>query len=143
MFVRERRREIGVLKAIGSSNIKIVSQFTVESLVLTLLSSIIGMALGFAFSNPVLKVLVTNSESSTTAGQGGGGQFARGAGGLAARFGGGISSAGNTLRDIHAGVGLNVILYGLLAAVVIAIIGSAIPSFFIAKVRPAEVMRAE
>jgi len=144
MIVRERRREIGVLKAIGSSNVKIVSQFTVESLVLTLSSSVIGVALGFIFSNPVLKVLVSNSETSGSGTEEKIGQFAgRGGGAMMARLGGGISNAGNALRDIHAVVGWEIILYGLLAAVVIAIIGSAIPSFFIAKVRPAEVMRAE
>jgi putative ABC transport system permease protein len=146
MIVRERRREIGVLKAIGSSNMKVMSQFTVEALVLTLLSSVIGMILGFIFSNPVLNVLVTNSESSSTTGGGGavsrGGGFG-GGGGFAGRIAGGFGNAGSALRNIHAVVGYDLILYGLLAAVVIAVIGSAIPSFFIAKIRPAEVMRAE
>jgi len=140
MIVRERRREIGVLKAIGSSNIKIMLQFVSESMVLTLLSSVLGMILGFIFSNPVLKVLVTNSESATKQADpvaGGGG------GRMMMRIGEMGQGAGNMLRDIHAVVGLDIILYGLLAAVAIAIIGSAIPSFFIAKVRPAEVMRAE
>ena len=35
MIVRERRREIGVLKAIGASNIIITIQFVIESLVST------------------------------------------------------------------------------------------------------------
>lgn len=141
MIVRERRREIGVLKAIGSSNIKIVSQFTVESLVLTLASSILGIILGIAFSNPVLKVLITNSESSNTADKAV--QAVRGGGGMMARLGGGIGNAQNTLNNLHAVVGYEIIIYGLLAAIAIAIIGSAIPAFFIAKIRPAEVMRAE
>jgi len=136
MIVRERRREIGVLKAIGSSNIKIVSQFTVESLVLTLMSSVLGIILGVIFSNPILKVLVSNSESSTATG-GGPGQ------GMMARVGMGFMGAQNALRDINAVVSYDIILYGILVAVIIAIIGSAIPSFIIAKVRPAEVMRAE
>jgi len=51
--------------------------------------------------------------------------------------------AQNALRDINAVVSYDIILYGILVAVIIAIIGSAIPSFIIAKVRPAEVMRAE
>ena len=141
MIVRERRREIGVLKAIGSSNAKVMAQFTAESLVLTFISSVVGIILGFIFSNPVLKVLVTNSESSGTTGTGnpGGGPGGRAAG-MMMRIGG---NAGNALRDIHAIVDYKIILYGLAAAVVIAIIGSAIPSFFIAKIRPAEVMRAE
>lgn len=142
MIVRERRREIGVLKAIGSSNINIVSQFITEALSLTLLASIVGSILGFIFSNPVLKVLVTNSESATATnavrevGRGMGG-------GMMARIGGGLNNTRDTLANIHAVVGWDILLYGLLAAVIIAIIGSAIPALIIAKVRPAEVMRAE
>ncbi|MFA6588037.1 MAG: FtsX-like permease family protein [Patescibacteria group bacterium] len=140
MIVRERRREIGVLKAIGSSNIKIVSQFTVEAMVLTLMSSVIGVILGFIFSNPVLNMLVTNSQSNPTSVSASG----RGFGGAVMRIGGGVMPGiQNTLRDIHAVVGYDIILYGLLAAILIAIIGSAIPAFFIAKIRPAEVMRSE
>lgn len=138
MIVRERTKEIGVLKAIGSSNVGIMSQFIVESLVLTLTSSVIGIIAGIALSNPVLKVLVTNSQASasTTQGFGGGG----GGRAMMANF---IPGARNTISNIHAVVGWDIILYGLLAAIVIAIIGSAIPAFFIAKIRPAEVMRTD
>jgi putative ABC transport system permease protein len=140
MIVRERRREIGVLKAIGSSNAKVMAQFTAESLVLTFISSVVGIILGFIFSNPVLNVLVTNSESSGTGSTGEPGGPGGRAAGMMMRIGG---NAGNALRDIHAIVDYKIILYGLAAAIVIAIIGSAVPSFFIAKIRPAEVMRAE
>jgi len=144
MIVRERRREIGVLKAIGSSNIRIVLQFISESMVLTLLSSVIGIVLGFIFSNPVLNVLVSNSENSNSGNIGE--QFVRGGGGGAMminKIGGGLNSARSALQNIHAAVGWEIIFYGLLAAIAIAIVGSAIPAFFISKVRPAEVMRAE
>ena len=141
MIVRERRREIGVLKAIGSSNVKIVSQFTVEALVLTLLSSVLGMIIGLLASNPVLKMLVNNSQSSSVTEPVE--NVGRGAGPMMARLGGGLADATTSLKDIHAVIGWELILYGLLAAVVIAIIGSAIPAFFISKVQPAEVMRAE
>lgn len=143
MIVRERRREIGVLKAIGSSNIKIMLQFVSESMVLTLLSSVLGIILGFIFSNPVLNVLVNNSES-TVQGAENAQRIGGGRGGqMMMRLGEGIGNARGMLNNIHATVGWEIILYGLLAAIVIAIIGSAIPAFFIAKVRPAEVMRAE
>jgi putative ABC transport system permease protein len=138
MVVRERRREIGVLKAIGSSNAKIVEQFIIEALVLTLLSSVIGIILGFIFSNPVLKVLVNNSTTSATSSGGPGG----GAGRAISRIGG-FFGGPNALQNLHAVLNYQVILYGLGAAIVIAIIGSAIPAFLIAKIRPAEVMRAE
>ncbi len=138
MIVRERRREIGVLKAIGASNFIIATQFTVESLVLTLISSVVGMILGLALSNPILSVLVNNAVSSnqTTAGGGTGRQLLR----LGAGFG---NSAGNALRNLHTNVGAEIILYGLGAAVLVAILGSAIPAFIISKIRPAEVLRSE
>lgn len=154
MIVRERRREIGVLKAIGSSNIGIVGQFISESLVLTLMGSVVGAILGVVLSNPVLTVLVNNSSSAATtttnvmggpaggmlsvsAGAAGGGprlvQFSN-------ALGGGVR---NALENLQATVGWDIILYGFLAAILIAIVGSAIPAWLIAKIKPAEVMRAE
>lgn len=146
MIVRERRREIGVLKAIGSSNAGIMGQFTVEALVLTLTSSVLGMIFGLIFSNPILKVLVANSGTEASGNvREAAGQFARGggAGRMVQAIGGGAAVARDSLSNLHAVIGWEIILYGLAAAVIIAIIGSAIPAFFIAKIRPAEVMRAE
>ncbi|MDD3774209.1 MAG: FtsX-like permease family protein [Patescibacteria group bacterium] len=147
MIVRERRREIGVLKAIGASNLKIVSQFISESTLLTLMGSVLGIILGFAFSNPILKVLINNSTSSTTsgAGQAGGPGGLGGEGGrqmmrMAGEF---LGRAGDSLQNLQAVVDYKIILYGLGAAIIIAIIGSIIPSFIISKIRPAEIMRTE
>jgi putative ABC transport system permease protein len=136
MIVRERRREIGVLKAIGSSNVGIMGQFVVESLTLTLLGGVVGTIVGVLLSNPILKMLETSSASTaTTTGRvmgGPGGGFSRAFGGVR-----------DSVSNLQAVVGFDIILYGLLVAVAIAILGSAIPAWLIAKVRPAEVMRAE
>ena len=132
MIVRERRREIGVIKAIGASNINVVSQFGSEAVTLTLLGSVVGIVFGALAANPITKLLVNNATSTTT-GQG------RGFGGPGRGFGG----IGRGLSNITANVGWDIILYGLLVALAIALIGSALASFVIAKVRPAEVMRAE
>jgi len=141
MIVRERRREIGVLKAIGASNIKVMAQFMTEAVTFTLLGAIVGLGLGVLGAGPVTKLLVTTSSntSSSGAGPGGGGGFARGAGGFARAAG----LNGTSLRNLHAVVGLSTVGYGLLAALVIALVGSAIPAGLLAKIRPAEVMRAE
>ncbi len=151
MIVRERRREIGVLKAIGSSNFKIMNQFITEAVTFTLSGAVLGLIIGFLGSNPVTKLLVSNANSSTqTPAAGGGGLGSGGAAGGRGGFGGGAGRAlravgGSTanLRNIHAVVGWSILLYGLGAAIVIAVIGSAIPALMIAKIRPAEVMRAE
>ncbi len=137
MIVRERRREIGVLKAIGASNFKITTQFVSESLTLTLMGAVVGGVGGLLLANPILSLLVSGASSSATsmasAGPGGGRGFARFIG----------QAGGNTLRTLHATVGYEVFLYGLGAALIIAIVGSALPAWLIAKVRPAEVMRGE
>lgn len=149
MIVRERRREIGVLKAIGSSNAKISWQFVTEALTLTSMAAVVGIVAGVILSNPVLDALVSSSSNTATntfRGPGGGGPPGGGGGGPIAIGGGlsrGVTQFGNVLSNVHATVGFSILLYGLLAAVFIAVVGTAIPSWLIAKVRPAEVMRTE
>lgn len=137
MIVRERRREIGVIKAIGASNVKVVFQFMTEAITLTVMGAVVGIGLGVVAGNPITRLLVNNStssgSSSVTAVAGpGGGQFRRAFGAVR-----------NNFSSIHGAVGWDIILYGFGAALVIAVVGSAVASFFIAKVRPAEVMRVE
>jgi putative ABC transport system permease protein len=142
MIVRERRQEIGILKAIGASNAKVVAQFMSESLVFTLLGSVLGIILGFFLANPVLKMLLNNATSSTT-GPGPAGGHSMSMAGMAGMMHGAIGGAQSSLQNLQATVGFDLILYGILAALAIAVLGSAIPAFFISKVRPAEVMRSE
>ena len=154
MIVRERRREIGVLKAIGASNFTVMRQFMAEAVTFTLAAAAIGLVVGVVGGNPVTKLLVNNSTGTATntvagpgaqgAGRFGGANGLRG-GGFGGGFGGGrLATAGRlNLSNIHVAVGWNVLLYGLAAAVVIALAGSAIPSLLLARVRPAEVLRRD
>lgn len=134
MIVRERRREIGVLKAIGAPNWKIVTQFVTEALTFTVLGSALGVVLGAVFSQTVTKVLLDSSLGSQNVGT-------RGIDG-AGRFIGQVVSL-RTINDLQTLVGSDILLYGLAAAVGIAVIGSAIPAYLTAKIRPAEVLRGE
>ncbi len=138
MIVRERRREIGVIKAIGASNLNVMTQFASEAVTFTVLGAIIGIVFGLVAGNPITQLLVNNSASSTASAAGGPGM-----GGGQGMGGRGIGAVGRTVTNVTASVGVDIILYGLGVAILIAIVGSALASFFIAKVRPAEVMRAE
>lgn len=137
MIVRERRREIGVLKAIGASNLRVMVQFMSESVTLTMLGAVVGTIIGIAAANPLTQLLVTSS-SSTSSSSG-----MSGAGGGPGKMSASFASGGLNLQGINATIGWDILLYGLLAALFIAIVGSAAASWLIGKIRPAEVMRAE
>ena len=128
MIVRERRREIGILKAIGGSNLRIMLQFVSEALTFTMFGSIIGLFFGFVGSDKVISALISSNN-----GGGDGGPL-------------NILTASlnpQNITNVHSQVGWAIILYGLAAAVTIALIGSALASLFISNVRPAEVLRSE
>jgi putative ABC transport system permease protein len=128
LIVRERKREIGILKAIGAPNGRIVAQFTTEALTFTLLSSVVGFVIGIIAAGPVTSSLVSHSGVSQDTG-------ARG-----------LFGAGNPvlsqLTDINARVGWPVTVAGLAAAVIVAVLASAAAAWMISRIRPAEVLRS-
>jgi putative ABC transport system permease protein len=155
MVVRERKKEIGVVKAIGGSNLRIISEFMVESLTLAILGAVVGLLIGVVGGQPVTKMLVSNSTSSSstatqTQGSGkptlitSGGTPASPSGAPSGRFQGiRKNSAVQGLTNIKTQIGWGILLDGFGAAVLISVIGSALAAGMIAKIRPSTVMRAE
>src|SRR5262249_30332066 len=127
-------------------------QFVSEALTLTGMAAVVGIVGGIILSNPVLDALVSSSSGSTSGpsfaggpgGPGGGpGAAGRGPGRVGGGPAPGCTPLGDVLSNVQAHVGFSILLYGLLAAVLIAVIGTAFPSWLIARIRPAEVMRTE
>jgi putative ABC transport system permease protein len=141
MIVRERRREIGVIKAIGGTNAKVITQFVTEALTLTILGAIIGLGLGIAVSGPMTQSLVSGGETSTSQPASASGQARRSAGA------GGFRNIGNQLntnvRSVTSTLTPKTFASSVGIIILIAIIGSAVPAWAIARVRPAEVLRTE
>lgn len=136
MIVRERKREIGVIKAIGGTNGKVIVQFMTEALTLTIIGGIIGLAFGIAVSGSITQGLVdSQANSPNTVSRAAG----PGAGGFQ-RFGG---TAVRGLNAVTSSVTPATIASGIGLTLLIAIIGSAIPAWLIARIRPAEVLRTE
>lgn len=146
MIVRERRREIGVLKAIGGSNRTIVTQFIVEALALVVVASAVGFGVAALGSNSMANALVSSNTSSDSSDSGPQTGAMGPKGGMAVRLGGGaetLKDAKDLVGTVTTTMGVSTLAYALLAAIAIAIIGSAAPAWLIAKIRPAEVMRGE
>jgi putative ABC transport system permease protein len=154
MIVRERRREVGVLKALGAPNRTIIGQFIAESTTFTILGSIVGFVLGIVLSSPITSALVSASGTTPAATPGG---FVRGAGGFvgggsgftppagATPGGGGLRFANlnSSLTTLHTSVGWSTLGYAFVFAIVIAAIGTSVAVASIVRIRPAEVLRSE
>jgi putative ABC transport system permease protein len=153
MIVRERRREVGVLKALGAPNKSIIGQFIAESTTFTVLGAIVGFAAGVLLSSPITSALVSSTSNTPSPGGfvrgAGAGGFTGGGSGFTAsggHFGGGafrFTGVNSTLTALHTTVGWSTLTFALLFAIVIAAVGSTVAAATIVRIRPAEVLRSE
>lgn len=140
MLVRERRREIGVLKAIGAPNRTTGLQFVLEALVLVAMGSAVGAAIASFASGSIASALISGNTATaaTTTGRGGG------PGGAGFPGGGGFTGgASQLLTSVTASASPSVIAAGIAAVFGVAIIGALVPALLTARIRPIEVLRGE
>ncbi len=159
LTVRERQKEIGVLKAIGSGNGDLLFGFAWESVVLSVVGALVGVIL-FATAGQYLASTLMSSiipESAVTqgtvnpglpggtagqvTGSGGRGMFP-GAGGFSgfAIAGGSIYSQ---LGDISVSFSLGLLAKLLIMALGLGLLGGLLPALYALRLRPAEVLRNE
>ncbi len=124
--VRQRIKEIGILKAIGASNFHLVTQFVTETMAVSLSAAVLATGLSLAAGNAIVGGLV---QQSAEVGRNG---FAQGVGRF---FFGDIES----LQIFN----LDVLVYALLIAIGVGILGSIIPALIASRLKPAEVIRLE
>ena len=142
MTVRERRREVGVLKAIGGTTRGVIAQFGIEAATLVLAGTVLGLGVAAVGGNLVAKILVaTNGPAGSGTGTGSAATVVSTSDG--AVVGGGGDSAADLVGTLAAGLDWRAVGLGLLCALGIALLGSVLPAWLIARVRPAEVLRGE
>ncbi len=136
LTMRQRVKEVGILKAIGASNWHITLGFGAETLVISLVSAILGAILTFPLAKVVSSLIVSSPAPAIRTGFGGqASQFIVRGGGP---FGGNAAFAG-----INVAVSPQIFLYAIGIAVILAVAASIFPSWYIARVKPAEVLRSE
>jgi putative ABC transport system permease protein len=118
LMVRQRVKEIGILKAIGASNRQIELQLGGEALGMSVMAAIIGALITYPLAQKVANLLVASP---------GGG------------FGGGITR----VAGINIAVSPEVFLYALGIAIALAVAASIFPAWYISRIKPAEVLRYE
>jgi putative ABC transport system permease protein len=118
LMVRQRVKEIGILKAIGASNRQIGLQLGGEALGMSVIAAIIGALITYPLAQKVANLLVASP---------GGG------------FGGGITR----VAGINIAVSPEVFLYALGIAIALAVAASIFPAWYISRIKPAEVLRYE
>ena len=138
LVIRQRIREIGIMKAIGASNGQIGFQFGVETTIITVAATVVGILLSLLFGQQIANLFNGSSSTPTVTGTG------RPAGSGTAVFGGGGGRIfAGSIGGIHVAISPEVVIIAFVAAIILAIAASVIPVWYIARVRPAEVLRNE
>lgn len=139
LVARQRVKEIGIFKAIGASNWHVTAQFGIETAVVSVVAALLGALATFPLAQAVANGLVSDSAAPTGpgnfAGPGPGVGFRRAAAQL--------EGAGGFLGDVDVVVSPEVFLYALGIAIGLAVVASIVPAWYVARVKPAEVLRYE
>ena len=145
LIVRERTREIGVLKALGAANRHVVGQFAVEVMALASIAAVAATVF-LAVAGPAIAGGFDASDDPAAAGPGvevaapgGAPKEAPGTAPVSLEMGG--PSALGDAEPLTAGLTVETLLVVLGLGVALAVISSAIPAWYVARVKPAEVLR--
>jgi putative ABC transport system permease protein len=139
LVIRQRIREIGIMKAIGASNGQIGFQFGLETTMITVVATVFGILLSLLFGQQIANLFTSSGGSIRTVTGAGG--LARG--GTAVFGGGGGRIFAGSIGGIHVAISPEVVIIAFASAIILAIAASVIPVWYIARVRPAEVLRNE
>ena len=153
IIVSGRTRELGILKAIGSTDRQVIAQYAVEVLCICLVAIIFAMGatalIGQSMGNWLLPKTQQNAASQEAAQQSGpGGAVRRFVAGnqlykSGSRFNFSASAQKQQAAKLNVVYRGSLFLYGILILVGISLVGMAIPVFWIIRLRPARVLSME
>jgi putative ABC transport system permease protein len=133
--VRERTKEIGVLKAIGFSNGSIMSQFMLEGMILSIMAGLIGVVIGTVGAPIITQLLLTGFAANTGTQTNTGPQMAF--------RGRQIGIPGLTVQSTIATPTVELLLIVFAGAILLGVLGSLYPAWRASKTSPMEALRHE
>lgn len=130
LMVREKNREIAILKALGASHWQVIRQFWGEVLALSTLAALIAVIL-LVMLGPIISQVFTVAPGtdSNSGGVGNSPMFAS------------LAAANAPLRLSAATLNVETLLIIVGLGMGLAILTSAIPAWYVARIKPAEVLR--
>jgi len=153
IIVSGRTRELGILKAIGSTDGQVIGQFAFEILCICLVAIILAMGatalIGQSLGNwllPKTAATTTSQQAQSSAGSSGGPMRALGGGGLykeGGRYNFNAASQKQQAAKLNVVYRGSLFLYGILILLGLSLFGMAIPLIWIIRLRPARVLSME
>lgn len=151
--IRERKYEVGVMTAIGMKKSKVATQFVIEIFVVTLISILIGTALGASSSVPITNSLLesqieqqVSTEQQTEANFGrpampgpGNGPSQNGNGGKMLK-GGDVEGPVDYIDTVSYSINVNLIYHMMLIGILLTIVSSSISILFIMRYEPLKIL---
>jgi putative ABC transport system permease protein len=151
IIISGRTRELGILKAIGSTDGQVIAQYAVEVLCICLVAIIFAMGATALIGQSLGNWILPKNEKAATSQQsdqgGSAGMMRMLNGSKLYKEGGRYNTA--TASQTKQAAKLNVVyrgalfLYGILILVGLSLVGMAIPLFWIIRLRPARVLSME
>jgi putative ABC transport system permease protein len=145
--IRERKYEIGVLRAIGMKKYKVLQQFVIELFIVTIISLVIGTTVGAFLTVPIANNMLASEIASQTESQnevnsnfgGGGPQMGAGRNGDIRNT---FSSTSDVeyIDKINAVINTETILQLLGIGILLTIISSSISMISISRYRPLKIL---
>ena len=126
--VRERTKEIGIMKALGFTNWNVMTQFVLEGAIISLIGGIVGAAIG-SVGAPMLATLVLPQLRSNLE--------------MLSSHGGHSSAPWASEPSVVASPDMQLILVGIGVAVLLGALGSLYPAWRASRMKPVEALRHE
>ncbi len=144
LVTRERRREIGTLKALGASDSDVLRQFMVETMTITVIGAAFGLVVAAVAGGLIADTVVGEEEEEENQAPSwlSGEQLERWED-MQGEQENGETDTSDVMSSISYGLSGNSVLYAFAAALLIGTLGILYPAIQATKMRPVEALRYE